>query len=166
MKTTDCCVVGAGPAGAVLALLLARQGIRVTLLEAHADFDRDFRGDALQPAALDLIGQMGLAQALFNQALSTHAVFPLHTAAGTLPFLDVSRLRTPYPFIAMVPQSRLLELIVAEADRLPTFERVMGAHVKFFCYITPAARSAALVTAIPTDNTNANMLTGATGRRR
>jgi 2-polyprenyl-6-methoxyphenol hydroxylase-like FAD-dependent oxidoreductase len=128
--TTDCCIVGAGPAGAVLALLLARQGIRVTLLEAHTDFDRDFRGDALQPAALDLIAQMGLGPALLGQALSTHATFPLHTAEQTLPFLDVSRLRTPYPFIAMVPQSRFLELVVNEADKLPTFERVMGARVE------------------------------------
>jgi 2-polyprenyl-6-methoxyphenol hydroxylase-like FAD-dependent oxidoreductase len=130
MNTTDCSIVGAGPAGAVLALLLARQGIRVTLLEAHTDFDRDFRGDALQPAALDLIAQMGLARQLSDLALSTHAVFPIHTAEQTLPFLDVSGLRSPYPFIAMVPQARFLELVVAEAETLPTFERVMGARVE------------------------------------
>ncbi|HEY1291529.1 MAG TPA: FAD-dependent oxidoreductase [Chloroflexota bacterium] len=130
MTTTDCCIVGAGPAGSVLALLLARQGVHVTLLEAHTDFERDFRGDALQPAALDVIGQLGLADALLERALSTHATFPLHTPTGTLEFLNVSQLQTPYPFIAMVPQARFLELVIAEADRLPTFNRIMGARVE------------------------------------
>src|SRR3954452_11755227 len=59
---TDCCIVGGGPAGAVLALLLARQGIRVTLLEAHHAFDRDFRGDVLQPPALARRGEIGRAE--------------------------------------------------------------------------------------------------------
>ena len=47
IETTTCCIVGGGPAGAILALLLARQGVPVVLLEAHMDFDRDFRGDTL-----------------------------------------------------------------------------------------------------------------------
>lgn len=54
VKTTDCCIVGGGPAGAVLALLLARQGIPVMLLEAHKDFDRDFRGDTIHPQSWKL----------------------------------------------------------------------------------------------------------------
>src|SRR5512138_1246165 len=61
---TTCCVVGAGPAGAVLSYLLARQGIPVTLLEAHADFDRDFRGDTLHPAILEVLDEVGLADKL------------------------------------------------------------------------------------------------------
>lgn len=62
MKTTtqtSCCVVGAGPGGAILALLLARQGIPVTLLEAQEDFDRDFRGDTIHPNVLHLMDQLG-----------------------------------------------------------------------------------------------------------
>ncbi|HEU4476878.1 MAG TPA: FAD-dependent monooxygenase, partial [Pyrinomonadaceae bacterium] len=57
---SSCCVVGAGPGGAILALLLARQGISVTLLEAQEDFDRDFRGDTIHPNVLHLMDQLGL----------------------------------------------------------------------------------------------------------
>jgi 2-polyprenyl-6-methoxyphenol hydroxylase-like FAD-dependent oxidoreductase len=58
VERSDCRIVGGGPAGAVLALLLARHGAGVTLLEAHGDFNRDFRGDSLQPAVLQLLAQM------------------------------------------------------------------------------------------------------------
>ena len=57
---TDCCVVGGGPAGAMLALLLARRGVRVTLLEMHKDFDREFRGDTVHPSTLEILDQLGL----------------------------------------------------------------------------------------------------------
>ena len=61
VRVTTCCVVGAGPAGAVLALLLARQGIPVVLLEAQGDFDRDFRGDTVHPAILEALDAVGVA---------------------------------------------------------------------------------------------------------
>ena len=60
VEETTCCIVGGGPAGAVLALLLTRQGIPVTLLEQHADFDRDFRGDTLHPSILEVMDEIGL----------------------------------------------------------------------------------------------------------
>src|SRR5262245_46105337 len=66
VQATTCCIVGGGPAGAVLALLLARQGIPVTLLEAHADFDRDFRGDTLLPSTLEIMDEIGLADRLLQ----------------------------------------------------------------------------------------------------
>ena len=126
VERADCCVVGGGPAGAVLALLLARQGVAVTLLEAHGDFDRDFRGDALQPAALDLLGQLGLADRVLAVALARMPAFPVRTPAETVPQHDVSRLKTPYPFMTLVPQVRLLDLVVGEARRCPTFRLVTG----------------------------------------
>src|SRR3954451_21465914 len=64
VEETTGCIVGGGPAGAVLALLLARQGIPVTLLEQHADFDRDFRGDTLHPSILEVLDEIGLADRL------------------------------------------------------------------------------------------------------
>ena len=63
---TSCVVVGAGPAGVVLSLLLARRGIPVTLLEAHKDFDRDFRGDTIHPSTLEVLDQLGLADRLLE----------------------------------------------------------------------------------------------------
>jgi 2-polyprenyl-6-methoxyphenol hydroxylase-like FAD-dependent oxidoreductase len=130
LEHADCCIVGAGPAGAVLALLLARQGVSVALLEGHEDFDRDFRGDALQPAPLDVLGQMGLADRVLDLALAQHATFPLHTPSETVAFFDVSGLKTPFPFIAMVPQARFLQLVTEEASRCSTFRLAMGARVE------------------------------------
>ena len=59
VEETTCCIVGGGPAGAMLALLLARQGVEVTLLEAHRDFERDFRGDTLHASAMEILDEIG-----------------------------------------------------------------------------------------------------------
>src|SRR5207244_2053532 len=61
-----CCIVGGGPAGMVLALLLVRQGVRVTVLEAHEDFDRKFRGGTIHPSVLEIFDQIGLSEALLQ----------------------------------------------------------------------------------------------------
>ena len=66
VQQTTCCIVGSGPGGAILALLLARQGIPVMLLEAHRDFDRDFRGDTIHPSVMQIMDQLGLAQRLLE----------------------------------------------------------------------------------------------------
>jgi 2-polyprenyl-6-methoxyphenol hydroxylase-like FAD-dependent oxidoreductase len=127
---TDCCIVGGGPAGAVLALLLARQGINVILLEAHNDFDRDFRGDVLQPAALDVIGQMGLAERVLEVSVARYPATNTIPRSDQAAFPDIGRLKTPYPFMTFVPQVRFLGVIVDEARRCPTFRLVMGGRVE------------------------------------
>ena len=130
VEHTDCCIVGGGPAGAVLALLLAPQGIAATLLEAHNDFDRDFRGDVLQPAALDVMGQMGLAERVLAVAMAQYPTPNGRTRADKSAFPDVTRLKTPYPFMTVVPQARFLRVVVEEAQRYPTFRLVMGGRVE------------------------------------
>src|ERR1700745_1936275 len=60
--TTQCCIAGGGPAGMMLGFLLARAGIRVVVLEKHADFLRDFRGDTVHPSTLELIYELGLLE--------------------------------------------------------------------------------------------------------
>src|SRR6266568_6732273 len=66
VQETTCCIVGAGPAGATLSFMLARQGISVILLESHLDFDRDFRGDTLHPSILEVMDELGLADRLLQ----------------------------------------------------------------------------------------------------
>ncbi len=130
VQQTDCCIVGGGPAGAVLALLLARLGIGVMLLEAHKDFDRDFRGDTLHSSSMEIMEQLGLADRLLQLPHSKIRQMSVITPSGSLTLADFSRLKTPYPYITIMPQVRFLELIVEEAKRYPNFVLVLGANVQ------------------------------------
>jgi len=129
-EETTCCIVGAGPAGAVLALLLARKGIPVVLLEEHMDFDRDFRGDTIHPSVMQIMEELGLADRLLQLDHTKLYTLPVQTARGTVTLADFRRLKTRYPYIAMIPQARFLEFITAEAKRYPDFRLVMGARVE------------------------------------
>jgi 2-polyprenyl-6-methoxyphenol hydroxylase-like FAD-dependent oxidoreductase len=127
---TACCVVGGGPGGLMLALLLARRGVHVTLLEAHHDFDRQFRGDTLHPAILEILDQIGLADKLHR--LPHVKVYSPTIQAEDGPFvpIDFRRLRTRFPYILLMPQERFLDFLAAEARQLPYFHLVMGANVQ------------------------------------
>jgi 2-polyprenyl-6-methoxyphenol hydroxylase-like FAD-dependent oxidoreductase len=88
--TTGCCVVGGGPGGLFLALLLARQGVAVTLLESHHDFDRDFRGDTIHPTTLELLDRLGLARALHQLPHAEMRQFTIHTPSEAYTIADLS----------------------------------------------------------------------------
>src|SRR3954465_15660665 len=106
---TTCCVVGGGPGGAVLALLLARKGIDVTLLEAHPDFDREFRGDTLHPSVMEIMDQLGLADRLLELRHTELPTFTVQTATGPFTPVDLTRLKTKFPYITVMPQTNFLE---------------------------------------------------------
>ena len=130
VKRTTCCVVGGGPGGAVLALLLARAGVDVTLLEAHPDFDREFRGDTLHPSVMEIMEQVGLAERLLELRHTVVRSFTLQTVSGPFTPVNFARLKTKYPYITMMPQTSFLEFITGEAERYPNFRLVMGARVR------------------------------------
>ena len=94
---TTCCVVGGGPGGTVLALLLARQGIPVTLLEAHPNFDREFRGDTIHPSVMELMDELGLADRLLELRHTKVHNATVQSVAGPFMLIDFRRLKTRFP---------------------------------------------------------------------
>ncbi|PMB40031.1 monooxygenase [Fischerella thermalis CCMEE 5330] len=130
VQTTNCCIVGGGPAGAVLALMLARQDISVILLEAHKDFDRDFRGDTIHPSVMEIMEELGLAEKLLQLPHAKMRQIRVRTPEASVTLADFSHLKTRYPYITMLPQARFLEFITTEAQKYPNFQLVMGANVQ------------------------------------
>ena len=119
--STTCAIVGGGPAGMVLGLLLARAGVEVTVLEKHADFLRDFRGDTVHPSTLRLLDDLGLWQKFTALPQSKVEQAALDLDGTSLTMVDFRRLRQPHPYIAMVPQWDLLDLLADAAQAEPTF---------------------------------------------
>jgi len=130
VSRTTCCIVGGGPGGAVLGLLLARAGVDVTLLEAHPDFDREFRGDTLHPSVMEIMDQLGLAGRLLELRHTEARSFTLQTASGPFTPIDFSRVKTKFPYITLMPQTSFLQFITGEAGRYPNFRLVMEARVR------------------------------------
>ncbi|MBB3083851.1 FAD-dependent oxidoreductase [Geodermatophilus sabuli] len=129
VESVTCCIAGGGPAGMVLGLLLARQGVEVLVLEKHSDFLRDFRGDTVHPSTLRLLDELGLADeflALPHQEVTRIGVT---TDDGTFVLADFGRLRGRFPFLALVPQWDLLDFLADRAREQPTFSLRMDAEV-------------------------------------
>jgi len=123
-----CCIVGGGPAGMMLGLLLARAGIDVAVLEKHSDFLRDFRGDTVHPSTLRVLADVGLIDEFLALPHSKVRHTTVPTGKGQLK-VDLSRIGSPYDFVAFVPQWDFLELLASAGRQLPNFHLLMDSEV-------------------------------------
>src|SRR6478609_2828387 len=126
MERTGCAVVGGGPAGMMLGLLLARAGVHVAVLEKHRDFLRDFRGDTVHASTIRLIDELGLGSGFraLPQSRQNNVAVPL-PGAGMATLAAFASLKPPYNYVAMMPQWDFLYVLASAAAAEPTFTLLM-----------------------------------------
>ena len=127
--TTTCCIVGGGPAGMVLGLLLARSGVRVTVLEKHKDFFRDFRGDTIHPATLELLHEMGLLDEFLQLPHQKIDHFTGMIGGRQFPIADLTHLPTHAKFLVLMPQWDFLNFLAAQGAKNSNFDLRMEHNV-------------------------------------
>ncbi len=123
---TGCLIAGGGPAGLMAGFLLARKGIDVVVLEKHADFLRDFRGDTIHPSTLEVMNRLGLLDAFLTRPHQKAHDLRAWFGDEEVTIADFSHLPVACPYIAMMPQWDFLDFLAGEAARLPRFRLMMG----------------------------------------
>ena len=135
-EDSDVIVVGGGPAGMMTGYLLARAGVRVTVLEKHADFFRDFRGDTVHPSTMQVLEELGLLQAFLKRPHNRIDRAEIDWNGRAMTIAALSHLKMPAPFIAMMPQWEFLDFLRDAGAKLPGFALQMSAPVKAFIRAT------------------------------
>jgi len=127
--TTGCCIAGAGPAGMMLGYLFARVGVEVIVLEKHADFLRDFRGDTIHPSTLEIMAELGLLEEFLKRPHQEVRELAGQIGEGRITLADFSHLPTRCHFIALMPQWDFLDFLAEHAERYANFKLEMQAEV-------------------------------------
>jgi 2-polyprenyl-6-methoxyphenol hydroxylase-like FAD-dependent oxidoreductase len=160
-----CCIAGGGPAGMMLGLLLARAGVQVLVLEKHADFLRDFRGDTVHPSTLEVMHELGLLEKFLARPHDEVSELRAVVGGTELVLASFKRLRIRCKFIAMMPQWEFLDFVRDEAELYPGFHLIQNAEV------TGVSEEAGTVTGVQVTTPDgplqvrADLVIGADGRR-
>jgi 2-polyprenyl-6-methoxyphenol hydroxylase-like FAD-dependent oxidoreductase len=125
---TRCCIVGGGPAGMMLGYLLGRAGVDTIVLEKHADFFRDFRGDTVHPSTLQVMDELGLIDGFLKLPHQELQKMDGLFGGSSIRIADLSRLNVKYPFIAFMPQWDFLNFLRESGKRFPSLQVMMNAN--------------------------------------
>ncbi len=125
----DVVIVGGGPAGMMAGLLFARAGVSVVVLEKHGDFLRDFRGDTVHPSTMEILDQLGMLERFLKRPHSVVSQVRLTISGQSVTIGDLRHLKTPAPFIAMMPQWDFLDFLKIESAAFPAFQLEMVSEV-------------------------------------
>ena len=128
----DLIIVGGGPAGVMAGLLFARAGCKVRVLEKHADFFRDFRGDTVHPSTMEILDQLGMLKRFLERPHDQLDTAQIRVAGREYVIGDLSHLNAAAPFIAMMPQWDFLDFLRDDAELFPGFQIDMEAAVEGF----------------------------------
>ena len=128
MTSTRVCVAGGGPAGMMLGLLLARGGIDVVVLEKHADFLRDFRGDTVHPSTMQVMHELGLLESFLSRPHDEVSTVGAMIGDTYFEVADFATLPTRVKFIAMMPQWHFLDFLAEEGRRYPSYHLMLRAE--------------------------------------
>jgi 2-polyprenyl-6-methoxyphenol hydroxylase-like FAD-dependent oxidoreductase len=128
-RRTGACIVGGGPAGLLLGLLLAKRGAEVIVLEGHETFDREFRGEVLQPSTAHLLDELGLLGYMLEQPHSRLTIGTVRVGGKTAGQFSFERIAPDYPYAIWMPQPVFLEALRRKAEPFPSFQCWMGARV-------------------------------------
>ena len=124
-----CCIAGGGPAGMVLGYLLARAGVKVVVLEKHADFLRDFRGDTIHPSTLEVMHELGILEEFLKRPHQEAREVGVQIGAANTTIADFTHLKTRCKFIAFMPQWEFLNFIAEQAKHYSSFRLETQAEV-------------------------------------
>lgn len=132
--TTDCCIAGGGPAGMMAGFLLARAGVDVIVLEKHADFFRDFRGDTIHPSTFELINELGILKEFLEIPHQEKEKLQAKYNDAIIHLADFSHLHVAKPAIGFMPQWEFLNFLKTKASEYPNFHLMM--NTSFYDLIT------------------------------
>ena len=161
---TDCVIVGGGPAGMMLGLILARNGLDVVVLEKHGDFFRDFRGDTIHPSIIGLLGELGIREGFLDLPHTRIRTLDAVIDGNRLRPIDFGRLRPPDDFLVLAPQWDFLTFLAEEGQRHDGFHLLMNTEATDVIVESGAVRGVAASDADDELEVQATLTVAADGR--